>query len=85
MVCEISKMFTLFSARYVHTFAMIPTVSLPTTVIIVFFIISLPFSYTAINCDGSSLFAICIGKSSALYGLSPMVISAQTVARASAS
>ena len=34
MVWEISRMLILWSARYVHTFAMMPTVSFPTTVII---------------------------------------------------
>ena len=35
---KISKILILFSARYVHTFAVIPTVSFPTTVIMLFFI-----------------------------------------------
>ena len=39
MVCEMSRMFILFSARYVHTFAIMPTVSFPTTVIIALFIV----------------------------------------------
>lgn len=33
IVCDMSRMFIWLSARYVHTLAMIPTVSLPTTVI----------------------------------------------------
>ena len=33
MVWDISKMFALFSAKYVQTFAMMPTASFPTTVI----------------------------------------------------
>ena len=38
IVWEMSKILILFSAKYVQTFAIIPTVSFPTTVIIHFFI-----------------------------------------------
>lgn len=44
IVCEISRMLTCCSARYVQTLAMIPTLSFPNTVII-------PFNITAsLNC-----------------------------------
>ena len=38
IVCEISRMLMCVAARYVHTFAIIPTVSFPTTVMITLFI-----------------------------------------------
>ena len=56
IVWEISRILMLFCARYVHTFAIMPTVSFPTTVIIVFFIVN-PF-LSAGTCPKNSP-AIC--------------------------
>ena len=39
IVCDMSRMLIWLSARYVHTRAMMPTVSLPTTVIIALVIV----------------------------------------------
>ena len=49
MVWEISRMLMLLSARYAHTLAIIPTVSFPTTVIMLFFMLFSSFPRTLLR------------------------------------